>query len=63
MKSSTLDSTKPSKQEIQTYLKRKFTGTTAEATPRYVEYELEDGYEFAYILNPQGIKSVTIKKI
>lgn len=53
---------KPTKKEIDKYLWRKFGPTCSELTPRNFKYELEDGYEFAYITTIGGKKGITIKK-
>ena len=38
---------KPNYSEIETYLIKKFMGDHGGLTPRNIEFELEDGYEFA----------------
>jgi len=53
---------KPTKKEIDKYLWRKFGPTCSELTPRNFKYELEDGYEFAYITTVGGRKGITIRK-
>ena len=53
---------KPTKKEINEYIKRKFMGSCSELKPKNIQFELEDGYEFVYIETIGGKKGITIKK-
>lgn len=54
---------KPTKKEIESYLQRKFMNNFGgDCKPKKINYELAEGFEFAYITTIGGKKGITIKK-